>query len=179
MFQRCFIQTGLVRDYQSGNQFILRFLRTVGDFAVGRFEKRPSWECWSLASSIPFLWIENLERGCIPPLCTHPSPWQASNNTKETKRKQFLILQYLTLIFTNSNISHLKLGALKSITFMKKHTSTILSFSFCLLPENTTKVLLGWWYCSSIAIESLIRWWRYPSACKKDYSDNDCFWDTK
>lgn len=38
---------------------------------------------------------------------------------------------------------------------------------------------LGPRHCWSIATESQIICWRYPSAHKKDYIDNDCFWDTE
>lgn len=144
-------------------------------FTAQRFEHRPPWWCLPLASIIPLLCIAKLEGGCISLPCTHPHPCHASSNMEEKKEEAVPI----SAVFVFYKFKVKNAGMAQSYKKLSQHHSSILSFSFCLLQESTSKVFLHWWYCSSIAIESLIRWWRYPSACKKDYSDNDCFWDTK
>lgn len=84
----CFSKTCQPIDFVRGQKSLeIEVSLQMGHSAAQRLEHRPSRQCLALASSISLLWISKLERGCISPLRSHPSPWQDLGNVEEKKEE--------------------------------------------------------------------------------------------
>lgn len=152
VFQRCAIQTYLVRDYQSVNQFIWRFLCTMGHCCQ---EVREDVFLIVLVFGFKYSFSLDKKSGNKVYISIMYSSFSlAGLEQYEGKQRGSSFSFCSTLIFTNCKISHLKQGALKKIAFMKRCTRAILFlFVFCqktlgkcfLADDITHQLLLKVW----------------------------------